>query len=154
MKTNLFKALRNFLFLPLFTLLLFTSCQNEVTDIVETNTEETFVAESALAQSIFRTTTLDGSYDNIIDSANCISVNLPVTVIVNGITITIEAVEDYEVIEDIFDEFENDDDNIEIVFPITIILSDYEEIVINNYDELYAFVEECLGENEEDDDIE
>ena len=154
MKTNLFNALKNFLFLPLFISVLFTSCQNEVSDIVETNTEETFVAESALAQSMLRTTTFDGSFDNIIDSANCISVNLPVTVIVNGITITIEAIEDYEVIEDIFDEFENDDDNIEIVFPITIILSDYDEIVINNYDELYAFVEECLGENEDDDDIE
>ena len=153
-KTNLFKALKNFLFLPLFISVLFTSCQNEVSDIIETNTEETFVAESALAQSMLRTTTFDGSYDNIIDSANCISVNLPVTVIVNGITITIEAIEDYEVIEDIFDEFENDDDNIEIVFPITIILSDYDEIVINNYDELYAFVEDCLGENEDDDDIE
>ena len=154
MKTNLFKALKNFLFLPLFISVLFTSCQNEVSDIVETNTEETFVAESALAQSMLRTTTFDGSFDNIIDSANCISVNLPVTVIVNGITITIEAIEDYDVIEDIFDEFENDDDNIEIVFPITIILSDYDEIVINNYDELYAFVEDCLGENEDDDDIE
>jgi len=153
-KTNLFKALRNFLFLPLFTLILFTSCQNEVSDIIETNTEETFVAESVLAQSMLRTATLDGSFDNIIDSANCISVNLPVTVIVNGITITIEAVEDYEVIEEIFDEFDNDNDHIEIVFPITIILNDYTEIVINNYDELHAFVEECLGENEDDDDIE
>jgi len=154
MKTNLFKALRNFLFLPLFTLVLFNSCQNEVTDITETNSEETFTAESVLAQSMLRTTTFDGSYDNIIDSANCISVNLPVTVIVNGVTITIEDVEDYEVIEDIFDEFNDDDDNLEIVFPITIILTDYEEIFINNYDELYSFVEDCLGENEDDDDIE
>ena len=153
MKTNLSKALRNFLFLPLFTLILFTSCQNEESEIID-NTEETFVAESVLAQSMLRTTTLDGSFDNIIDSANCISVNLPVTVIVNGITITIEAIEDYEIIEDIFDEFNDDNDNIEIVFPITIILSDYDEIVINNYDELYAFVEDCLGENEDDDDIE
>ncbi len=154
MKTNLFKALRNFLFLPLFTLILFTSCQNEVTDITETNSEETFTAESVLAQSMLRTTTFDGSYDNIIDSANCISVNLPVTVIVNGVTITIEDIEDYDDIEDIFDEYNDDDDNLEIVFPITIILTDYEEIVINNYDELYSFVEDCLGENEDDDDIE
>ena len=154
MKTNVFNALRNFLFLPLFTLILFTSCQNEITDITETNSEETFTAESVLAQSMLRTTTFDGSYDNIIDSANCISVNLPVTVIVNGITITIEDIEDYDVIEDIFDEFNDDDDNLEIVFPITIILSNYDNIVINNYDELHSFVEDCLGENEEDDDIE
>ena len=154
MKTNLFKTLKNFLFLPLFTLILFASCQNEVSDIIETNTEETFVAQSALATSMLRTTMFDGSFDNIIDSANCISVNLPVTVVVNGITVTIEEIEDYDVIEDILDEFLDDEDSVEIVFPITIMLSNYDEIVINNYDELYAFVEECLGENEEDDDIE
>ncbi len=154
MKTNLFKSLRNFLFLPLFTLILFTSCQNEVSDITETNSEETFTAQTVLAQSMLRTTTHDGSFDNIIDSANCISVNLPVTVIVNGITITIESVENYDIIEDIFDEFDDDDNNLEIVFPITIVLSNHEQFVINNYDELYSFVEDCLGENENDDDIE
>ena len=154
MKSNLFKGLRTFLFLPLFILVMFTSCQNEETDITETNTEETFDVNSALAQSMFRTATNDGSADNIIDSANCISVNLPVTVIVNGITITIESVEDYDLIEDILEEFEDDIDEVEIQFPITIMLSNYDEIVINNYDELYEFVEECFGENEEDDDIE
>ncbi|MDX1702197.1 MAG: hypothetical protein R3250_16340, partial [Melioribacteraceae bacterium] len=154
MKTNLFKNLMKYLCLPLFTLILFTSCQNEVVDIVETNSEDTFVAESAVATTVLRTATYDGSFDNIIDSANCISVNLPVTVIVNGITVTIQDIEDYDVIEDILDEFLDDEDSIEIVFPITIVLSNYDEIVINNYDELYAFVEDCLGENEEDDDIE
>ena len=154
MKTNLYKGILTCLFLPLFILVMFTSCQNEETEITDTDTEQTFDANSTLAQSILYTTTNDGSFDNIIDSANCISINLPVTVIVNGITITIEAIDDYELIEDILEEFDDDEDVIEIQFPITIILSDYEEVVINNYDELYAFVEECLGENEEDDDIE
>ena len=154
MKITMFKKLKKFLFLPLFTLILFTSCQNEVIDVIETNSEETFVAESVVATAVQRTATYDGSFDNIIDSANCISVNLPVTVIVNGITVTIEDIEDYDVIEDILEEFLDDEDSVEIVFPITIVLSNHDEIVINNYDELYAFVEECLGENEEDDDIE
>ncbi len=154
MKTNLFKGLKNYLFLPLFILVMFTSCQNEESDVTESNTEETFDANSVIAQSIFNITTFDGSYDNIIDSANCISVNLPVTVIVNGITITIESIDDYDLIEDIFDEFDDDENEIEIQFPITIILNDYTQIVINNYDELFVFIDECLGENEEDDDIE
>ena len=154
MKTNLFKGLKTYLFLPLFILVLFTSCQNEESDVTDTNTEETFEANSVLAQSIFNITTFDGSFDNIIDSANCISVNLPVTVIVNGITITIESIEDYDFIEDIFDEFDDDIDDLEIQFPITIILNDYTEVVINNYNELFEFVEDCLGENEDDDDIE
>ncbi len=154
MKTNLFKGLKNFLFLPLFILVMFTSCQNEESDVTDTNTEESFEADSPLAQYILSTTSYDGSFDNIIDSANCISVNLPVTVVVNGITLTIESIDDYDLIEDIFDEFDDDENEIEIQFPITIILNDYSQVVIENYDQLFAFVEECFGENEEDDDIE
>ena len=146
MRTNLLQTLKTLLFLPLFILVLFTSCQNEESDVTETNTEETFDASSVLAQSILNTTTFDGSFDNIIDNTNCISVNLPVTVTVNGITITIESIDDYDFIEDVFDEFDDDIDELEIQFPITIIFSNYTQIVINNYDELYSFVEDCLGE--------
>ena len=60
MKTNLFKGFRTFLFLPLFILVMFTSCQNEETDITDTNTEQTFDANSTLAQYMLYTTTNDG----------------------------------------------------------------------------------------------
>jgi len=81
-------------------------------------------------------------------------VNLPVTVIVNGEEIVIENEDDLDLIEDIFDEFDEDDDEVEIVFPITITLEDFTEVVINNYEELEALADECNGENEDDDDIE
>lgn len=143
-----------FLLLPFFALTMFTSCQDEVIEISEPNVEETFAADSNLASLMSKTSTKDGSSDNIIDRANCLSVHLPVTVVVNGLQIIIDSEEDFEVIEAIFDEFEDDNDDLEIVFPITIILSDYSEIVINNYDELEAFIAECSDENEHDDDIE
>ena len=143
-----------FLLLPFFALTMFTSCQDEVIEISEPNVEETFAADSNLASLMSKTSTKDGSSDNIIDRANCLSVHLPVTVVVNGLQIIIDSEEDFEVIEAIFDEFEDDDDDLEIVFRITIILSDYSEIVINNYDELEAFIAECSDENEHDDDIE
>lgn len=142
------------LFLPLIVLMTYTSCQNEVTEVTDTNEQEILVANSPLANLIENTTLRDGSYDNIIDNANCISINLPVTIIVNGIEITIDSEEDLAVIEAIFDEFSNDNDEIEIVFPIVIILNDYTEVTINNMEELLQFVEECTGENEPDDDIE
>jgi hypothetical protein len=134
--------------------MLFTSCQNEETDITNPNTEETFDDSSALAQSILNTVTLDCSFDNILDSANCISVNLPVTIEVNGITLTIESVEDFDELEDILDALDTDDDNIVFEYPITITLSNYEQVIINNDEELASFVDDCFGENEEDDDIE
>ena len=148
------KSLLKFLPITFFTLLIFTSCQDEIFEETPINEEEVLVANSTLASSMRSTATMDGSLDNIIDHANCLSIELPVTVVVNGLEIIIDSVEDYEVIEAIFDEFSGDDDNLEIVFPITIILSDFTEITINNYDELENFIGECSGENEIDDDIE
>ena len=140
--------------LPFFAFLMFTSCQDEVTEITDSTEQETIIPNSNLATLMRNTSTMDGSADNIIDHANCLSINLPVTVIVNGVEITIDSDEDYEVIEAIFDEFDDDNDDIEIIFPITIILSDFDVIEITNYNELFQFIEECSGENEEDDDIE
>jgi hypothetical protein len=137
-----------------FALLWFTSCQDEVFQETPISQEELLVANSPLANLVQSTATMDGSMDNIIDHANCLSVELPVTVVVNGLEIIIDTVEDYNVIEAIFDEFDNDNDNLEIVFPITIILSDFSEIEISNNDELQNFINDCSGENEIDDDIE
>lgn len=129
------------------------SCQDEVIEETQTN-EETIAPNSNLANLMHSTVTLDGSTDNIIDSANCILVDLPVTIMVNGITLTIETVEDYDAIEDIMDQFTNDDDEVDIQFPIVIILSDYTEVTIENQDELETYIDDCFGENEDDDDIE
>lgn len=146
------KTLFKLFTITFFALLLFTSCQDEIFEETPINEEELLVANSELASLIQSTSARDGRVDNILDDANCLSVNLPVTVVVNDITITINTLDDLELIEDIFDEFENDDDLLELLFPITIVLNDHEEIVINNQDELDAFVEQCTDDS--DDDIE
>ena len=140
--------------LILFTLISVMSCQDEVTEITQPNNEETIIAGSSLAVAMQNTASRDGSIDNILYEANCLSIELPVTVIVNGIEITIDSEEDYNVIEAIFNEFDDDDDVVEIQFPITIILSDYSQINIDSYAQLEEFAQECFGENEDDDDIE
>ncbi len=150
MKTKM----KSLLLLPFFALLMFMSCQEEVIEITEPNEAEALVADSALTTLISSASKMDGSKDNIIDKASCLSIELPVTVVVNGLEIIIDSEEDYKVIEAIFNEFEEDDDRLEIVFPITIITENHDDIVINNADELETFVKECRGENEEDDDIE
>ncbi|MCC1485509.1 hypothetical protein [Winogradskyella immobilis] len=150
MKTK-FKSL---LVLPFFVALLFMSCQDEIVDVIEPTEAEAIVANSELSSLVQATATFDGSRDNIIDRASCLSVQLPVTVLVNGVEIIIDSEEDFAVVEAIFDEFDDDDDDLEIMFPITIILSDHSTIEINNQEELNRFIEECAAENEEDDDIE
>ena len=146
------KTLFKLFTITFFALLFFSSCQDEVLEETQINEQELLVANSELASLIQSTSARDGRVDNILDHANCLSVNLPVTVIVNDITITINTLEDLELIEDIFEEFDNDDDVLDLLFPITIILNDHEEIVINNQDELDAFVEQCTDDT--DDDIE
>ena len=99
--------------------------------------------------SIFNT-----SIDNVLDQSSCFGVDLPVTIIANGITITIETIEDLDTLEDIFDEFDDDEDYLDFLFPVTIIFNDYSELVINDQDELDTYINNCSNEEIEDDIIE
>lgn len=154
MKNAINNTLIKLPFLLLLMFALFSSCQDEIVDVTDPSETETIVADSPLANFIQRTSTFDGSFDNIIDLASCIGIELPVTVIVNGLEITIDSEEDLDIIEAIFDEFSDDDDELEIIFPITIILSDHSEVIINSYEELEEFTAECSDDDVDDDDIE
>ncbi len=134
--------------------LMITSCRSEENEFEEAPQNETLEANSRVANLLQRTATNDGSEDNIIDNANCFDIELPVTVNVNGLEITVDSEEDLELIEDIFDEFDDDIDELEIFFPITIVLADFTEVVIESPEQLEDFAEDCNGENEDDDDIE
>jgi len=141
------------LFLSMF-LVVFMGCQNEIVEIIQPSQDNLLKANTNVAALVQRTATNDGSKDNIIDNASCLSIQLPVTVIVNGIEIIVDSNEDLEVIEAIFDEFDDDIDDLDIIFPIVIILNDFTEITIQNNDELENYIQDCKGENEVDDDIE
>ncbi|MGB5647770.1 hypothetical protein [Muriicola sp.] len=140
--------------LVLVATLLVTSCRKEESVLIEGPQNETLKANSAVANLMQRTAMKDGSDDNIVDGANCFSVDFPFTVVVNGMEITVTSEEDLDTVEDIFDEFDDDDDTLEISFPVTIILSDFSEVTINSVEEFEDFADECEGENEFDDDIE
>ncbi|WP_353779797.1 hypothetical protein [Winogradskyella sp. 3972H.M.0a.05] len=129
-----------------FALLVFTSCQDEATETTETQTQETIAPDSQIATVMAYASANYGGADNILDNSSCISVNLPVTIIANGITITIETLEDLALIEEIFEEFDNDEDILEFLFPITVILNDYTQVTIENLDDLEAFIDECTDE--------
>lgn len=145
-----------FKFLVLFVLTAFvlTSCRKEESVLIEGPQNQTLVVNSAVANLMKRTAMRDGSDDNIVDQANCFSVDFPFTVVVNGMEITVTSEEDLDTVEDILDEFDDDDDTIEIEFPITIILSDFSEVSINSLEEFENYADDCDGENEFDDDIE
>ncbi|EDP72051.1 hypothetical protein FBALC1_13157 [Flavobacteriales bacterium ALC-1] len=139
----------NHLFLfALFALISFTACQDEAIEIDNPSAEETIVANSSLATLMSRTTANFGAADNILDGSSCFSVELPVTIIISDITITIETEEDLELLESLLDDFNGDDYSLDFVFPITIIFSDYTELVIENVDQFENFINECDGDND------
>lgn len=131
-----------------------SSCRKEETQLIEPPEGETLVINSPIVNLIKQTISNDGSVDNIIDNANCFKVKLPAIVFANTIEIEVNSEMDYETIEDVFDELDDDEDLIEIQFPITIIFEDYSQVSINNYAELSSFSTNCNGENRADDDIE
>ncbi|MBT8282290.1 MAG: hypothetical protein KJO86_01010, partial [Muriicola sp.] len=148
---NVFKfSVFSMLFIAALT---FTSCQEEFEELPQPDEQQTIMASSSTALLIERTSSNDGSYDNIVDGASCFALNFPYTVEVNGVQITIDSKEDLHVIEEIFDAIDDDVDLLDIVFPITITFSDFSEEVINNIEELRALAEQCI-EGGDDDDIE
>lgn len=148
------KTIKSILFLAMALLLTITSCRTEDDLSIDAPAEITLLANSNLAVQMKNVTTNDGSVDNIVYNANCFTIQLPIMATINGISITITDIADYDDLEDILDEFDDDDDYIAIDFPVTIILSDYTQIQINNLDELEDYSDDCNGEDEYDDDIE
>tara|TARA_R100000935_G_C2838691_1_gene169720 strand:+ start:1336 stop:3117 length:1782 start_codon:yes stop_codon:yes gene_type:complete len=142
------KSLNKKILLILMVTLTLFSCRKEEMEIIETPEEE--VLASNVANLLLRTTTNDGSYDNILDGASCFNIKLPITVFANGIEVLIETRDDIQIVEDIFDEFTDDVDTLEFQFPITIVKADYSEMVINSQGELNAAAAQC-GSGADDD---
>ena len=102
------KTLKPILLVVLVVLLTVTSCRTEDDLAIDPPVEETLDPNSNIALLMSSVALNDGSPDNIIDGANCLSVELPVTVTVNGITLDINDDDGYEDIEDIIDLFDED----------------------------------------------
>ncbi len=139
-----------------FCLIALISCRKEIEEFSETKDEEALVFDSELSILLLKTTLNDGSRDNILDDSSCFSVALPVTIFLNDIKMSINSEEEFSLIAFAFDEFDDDVDRIEFIFPITIITSDFEEITISSADQLENYKENCevIDPDADDDDIE
>lgn len=127
------------------------SCQEEHEELPIGGDHDAIKASSTTGKLIRKASSKNGSFDDIVDGAGCFAINFPYVVHVGGAEITVGTPADLKKIEKVFDEI--DDDILDIVFPITITLSDFSEIKINDSDQLEDLVEECM-EGGDDDDIE
>ncbi len=147
------------LIITLFTTIFLLSCREESIIDRVTKNGETITGlhkNDVVAKLMQRVSLNDGSYDNIIDSANCFNVVLPVVVNINDTEVTVTNKEDIEGIKNIFQQLHNNntDINLKINFPIIIQLNNFEKVTINNISELDNFRNACNGSDEIDDDIE
>ncbi|WP_438962315.1 hypothetical protein [Nonlabens sp.] len=142
------------IFIVLGIVTLLVSCNNEEDLTASPSAQERITANSVIADLMSKTASNDGSFDNIIDNASCLSIQLPVTVTVNGTILTINNTNGYQDIEDIIDLFDDDVDSVIISYPVTVILPDFSTVVVNDHTELAALSANCSDDNELDDDIE
>lgn len=145
---SFFKSVLLIATISMFTL---TSCQNEDTQIT-TDDSANLTKTSALTGLLSRVSQDSTSVDNVIDNTSCFSVNLPVTVIVNNQQLTISDETGYTVVQNILNEFSDDDDEVSFIFPITITFANYTTAVITSNDQLDDIIDDCGEDN--DDEIE
>jgi hypothetical protein len=129
-------------------MVLFTACQEEKVEVTLPPAGTTITNTSPVTGLMAQVSLSDGSVDNILDKASCISLVFPLTVKTNGQTIAVNSVDDLDEIEDLFDD--SGDDDVDFVFPITVILPDHTEVNLKDEDELKNLVSAC----DSDDDIE
>lgn len=125
-----------------FTAILFISCQNEETLVIQDTTQNLSVL-SPLASLISRVSQNATSQDNVLDNSSCFNVQLPVTVIVNGKQITVSNQNDYLMVQAALDAFSSDDDLVNFVYPITIQYQNWNTQLIANSDQLEDIIDNC-----------
>jgi len=136
------------------TTLLFSSCRKEETEFIQAPEDERLAANSNIALLMQRTVSNDGSKNNIVDKANCFDIAFPYVVNANSEQLTLNSKADFTSLECVFDASDDDIDTLTINFPITIVLANFTEVVVNNSTELSSHNNTCNGENVPDDDIE
>lgn len=140
----------NRLFIYIILIVLpFASCQDEANDIDNPEEQEIIQPSSQLATFMASLTANNGEYDDFLDDSSCFSIELPVTIIVGDVTIIIETVDDLENLEDLFAQYDNEEDFFDFVFPFTIIFNNYTELVIENEEQLENLINDCEIEEDE-----
>lgn len=117
-------------------------CQKEEETIIQDDTQ-TFTNSSALSGLLLRTSQFPTAFDNVLDNSSCFSVQLPVTVIVNNQQIVVSNQSDYQLVQNAINQFSNDDDIVNFVYPITIIYQNFQTQVLQNSNDLDDVLDEC-----------
>lgn len=121
---------------------LFASCQTE--SIVEIySTRETITKTTPLTTYVERVVMQNTSQDDIIDKSSCFLIKLPYIVTVNNIQIPINTVNDYLLVQTNINAYPNDNDIVNIHFPIIVVFNDYSEKALSTQTDYNNLFLEC-----------
>ncbi len=127
------KAFKNLLLVFLF--ISFASCFEKDIEIIDTEEENTLHKNSALSVLMSSVTSHNASFDDLIDGSDCFSLIFPYNLLVNGEQITITSINDINLI--------HDEDEIEILFPVSIAFVDYDIRVLQNVAQFNTVFASC-----------
>ncbi|MBJ6366934.1 hypothetical protein [Snuella sedimenti] len=145
------KTLKFITAILLLSFLGLTSCQDEI-DNENGQNPNTNSANSETASNLERTSMYDGSFDDFLDGMSCSSILFPVTATVNGTQVTLLSQLDYSLVLDILGQFNTDDDNVVLHFPLSVKLSNYNEVNVANQAEYNALMDACEQAEDEAED--
>lgn len=121
---------------------LFASCQTD--SVVEIySTKETITKTTPLTTYVERIVMQKTSQDNIIDKSNCFMIKLPYIVTVNNVQISINTANDYQLVQTNINAYSNDNDIVNIHYPVTAILNDYSEKILADQNAFNNLIIEC-----------
>lgn len=141
------KTLKFITSLILTVMLTFTSCQDEIDSESGLN-PNTNSANSTATSNFERSSMYDGSFDDFVDGISCSSILYPYTATVNNQEITLLSQLDLSIVLNILGAITNDDDSVVLHFPLTVKLSNYSEVIVNNQSEYNAIMDTCTEAEE------
>ena len=133
--------------LSILVITLFFSCQKEETTIIDRpNIDQEIKANSALTNLIYRITQNPTSMDNVLDKSSCVSVNLPVNIIINNELYTVGGTggKTYAEVQNIINAFPTAP-SVAMDFPISVTGQDYSTLQIASQSQMNATLETCTS---------
>ncbi len=127
-----------------------TSCQNEPLQTANIAPENVLATDAPLVGMIRSATSNDVSNDNSLDGSDCFSIAFPVTILVAGSPMVIDNIDDLMSLSDFLDSMP--EDSVDFVYPITIVFSDYTEVVVESEEQLEDYMDACFDGDYSDDD--
>ncbi|TRW24700.1 LamG domain-containing protein [Flavobacterium zepuense] len=116
------------------------ACQD---DSVTENNNDALGPTSQLTAILTALTANESTEINVIDSTACFNIKLPVGVVANGQQITVSSENDYAAVEAVFNQSNDDIDQLTYVYPITVVYANYSEFEVGSEQEYNTILNAC-----------